>query len=118
MHRGSRPGLNFLNSTARELQRKKKIGRSTPLIGEIVKITDITASNPQIRKRRGIFGVRTTQRSGVRSIAPWDMIWKSARLLWIARRCRRQQYWCPKKPVGLSSARLILTVMNRWERSL
>jgi hypothetical protein len=39
-----------------------------------VEITGITASNPQIKKRRGHFGTLTTQRSGARSIIHQDTI--------------------------------------------
>jgi hypothetical protein len=38
------------------------------------------------------------QRSGVRFIAPQDMILKSVKLFWIARRYHQQQYRWPKKP--------------------
>jgi hypothetical protein len=53
-----------------------------------------------IRKRRDISVALMTQRSGARFIAPQDMIWKSAKLFWIGRRCHRQQRRCHKMPVG------------------
>jgi hypothetical protein len=34
-----------------------------------------------------------TPRSGARSITPQDMIWKSAKLFWIVRRCHHQHRW-------------------------
>jgi hypothetical protein len=49
------------------------IVRSTQLTGVIVGIeetTDSVVSNPQSRKRRGLFGVPMTWRSGVRFTAP------------------------------------------------
>jgi hypothetical protein len=65
------------------------ITRSTQLIRVIARTEetmDITASNPQSRRRRGLFDVSMTQRSGARFIAPRGTIWKSARLFWIGRR--------------------------------
>jgi hypothetical protein len=76
-----RSDLNFLSPTARGPQRRSRtIRKSTQLareIATIVKTTDIigiTSSSLQIRKRRGISVALTMQRSGVRSIAPQDMI--------------------------------------------
>jgi hypothetical protein len=69
------------------------ITRSTQLIEAIVGIeetVDSMVSNPQSRKRRDIFGVPMTWRSGVRFTAPRSMIWKSVKLSWIRRRCHPQ----------------------------
>jgi hypothetical protein len=75
------------------------IGRSTqPIVGtmEITEIMDIAGtvnSNPLIKKRRGLFIVQLMQISGVRFIILMDMIWKSAKLFWTARRCHHQHRW-------------------------
>jgi hypothetical protein len=49
---------------------------------------DSTVNNPRSRKRRGLFGILMTRRSGVRFIASRGTIWRSAKLSWIGRRCR------------------------------
>jgi hypothetical protein len=57
--------------------------RSTQLIEMITRIeetADIAASNPRSRRRRGLFGVPMTRRSGARFTTPRVMIQKSARL--------------------------------------
>jgi hypothetical protein len=80
------------------------IGKSTQLIGDITRIvetadtTEIASSSPRIKRRIGIFIALTTQISGARFIAPQDMIWKNAKLFWIARRCHRQQYRWSRSP--------------------
>jgi hypothetical protein len=59
------------------------ITRSTQLTEEIAgteETIDSAVSNPQSRKRRGLFGVPMTQRSDVRFTAPRGMIWRSAKL--------------------------------------
>jgi hypothetical protein len=115
--------LEFLSLVARGLRRKSRTTRkSTQLIGEITKITDITeiaSSSPQIKKTRGLSIALMMQRSGARSIAPQDTIWKSVKIFWIARRCHHQQHWWPRSPVGANTARpILLTTMNNWERSM
>jgi hypothetical protein len=45
------------------------------------------------------------QRSGARSIIPQDMIWKSAKLFWITRRCHHQQHRWPRNPVRANTPR-------------
>jgi hypothetical protein len=53
------------------------IVKSTLLTGAVIgteEIVDSTVSNSQSRKRRGLFDVPLTQRSGVRFTAPWGMI--------------------------------------------
>jgi hypothetical protein len=57
------------------------------------------------------------QRSGVRSIVPMDMIWKSEKLFWIAKGCRHQQRWHLKIPVGESIVERFLTATSIWWRS-
>jgi hypothetical protein len=55
-------------------------------------------------------------RSGARSIVPQDMIWRSARLFWIVRRCHH-----PKRRrscVKVTTVELILTTRTRWMRSI
>jgi hypothetical protein len=69
------------------------ITRSTKLTGAIIGTEDTTnsmVSNPQSRKRRCIFNVPMTWRSGVRFIALQGIIWKSAKFSWIGRRCHPQ----------------------------
>jgi hypothetical protein len=48
--------------------------RSTQLSEAIVETEDSTISNPQSRKRRGLFDVPMTRRSGVRFTVPWGTI--------------------------------------------
>jgi hypothetical protein len=74
------PVLDFLSLVARAPRRRSKMtGRSTQLTGEITRIvenediTKTTSNIPGIR-RRGISVALTMQRSGVRFIAPQDMI--------------------------------------------
>jgi hypothetical protein len=93
------------------------IGRSTLLTREITRteeITDITVSSPQSRRKRGPSGIPTMQKSGARFIAPQDMIWRSARLFWITRRCRYQQCRHLRIPVGANTIERILTVTSIW----
>jgi hypothetical protein len=90
-------------------------GRSIQLTGEIARIeetVDIATSSPWIRRKRDPSGVPTMQKSGVRSIALQDMIWRSARLFWITRRCRHQQRQHLKIPIGVSIVEMILTTMS------
>jgi hypothetical protein len=96
------------------------IGRSTPLTEEIrrtAEITGIVASSLRIKRRRDPSDVLMTQRSGVRFIISHDMIWKSVKLLWIARRCRHQQRRHLKIPVWANIAKKIPTTTNIWQRS-
>jgi hypothetical protein len=65
--------------------------------------TDIVVSSPQIRRRKGLFGVLMMRKSGARFTVPRDMIWKSVRLFWIGRRCHQQQRRCHKSPGELIS---------------
>jgi hypothetical protein len=56
--------------------------RSTQLIKAFIRTeetTDIMPSSPQSKRRRSLFGVPMTWRSGARFTPPWGMIWKSAR---------------------------------------
>jgi hypothetical protein len=59
-------------------------------IAEITDIVEIASNNLQIRRRWDHSIALPTQRSGARSIIPWDTIWKSAKLFWIVRRCHHQ----------------------------
>jgi hypothetical protein len=74
----SEAGVDFLSLVARGPQRRSRMTeKSTRLIEEISRImetADTISSSPRIRKRRGLSVALTTQRSGVRSIAPQDMI--------------------------------------------
>jgi hypothetical protein len=53
------------------------IRRSTPRNKEIRRIAE---NNPQIRRKGDPSDAPTVQRSGVKSIALMDMIWKNAKL--------------------------------------
>jgi hypothetical protein len=50
---------------------------------EITEIVGIVSSNPQTRRRRDHSMALLTQKTGARSIVPLDMIWMSAKLVWI-----------------------------------
>jgi hypothetical protein len=93
---------------ARGHQEEGMIGRSTPWNEEIrrtVEDTATTENNPQIKRKGDPSDAPTAQRSGVKSITPMEMIWKSAKLFWIAKRCRLQQRQHPKIPPGRASPR-------------
>jgi hypothetical protein len=96
------------------------IGRSTPQNKEIRRTAEDTAiakNNTLIRRKGDASDAPTTQRSGVRSIAPIDMIWKSAKLFWIIKRCRRQQRRNPKIPIGENIPERSPTEMSIWQKS-
>jgi hypothetical protein len=61
------------------------------LITRTEETTDTAASNPRSRKRRDLFDVSMTRKSGVRFTTPHGTIWKSAKLSWIGRRCHHHQ---------------------------
>jgi hypothetical protein len=82
---------------------------------EITKIAGITSSSPRIRKRRDSSIALSMQRCCVRSIIPSDMIWESAKLFWITRRCHHQ--W-PRNPIEANITELIPTATDRWEKSM
>jgi hypothetical protein len=69
-------------------------------------------NNTPIRRKGDPSDAPTTQRSGARSIAPMDMIWKSAKLFWIVKRCHLQQCRHPKIPVRESITGRSLTETN------
>jgi hypothetical protein len=52
------------------------------------------------------------QKSDTRFIVPMDMIWKSAKLFWIAKECHHQQPRHPKIPIGESIAERSPTEMS------
>jgi hypothetical protein len=88
------------------------IGRSTPRNEEIRRTAEditIARNNTPIRRKGDPSDAPTTQRSGVRSIAPMDKICKSAKLFWIVKRCRPQQRRHPKIPAGENIAERCLT---------
>jgi hypothetical protein len=87
-------------------------GRSTPRNEEIIRTIDDTGTvknNPQVRRKRDHFDAPMAQKSGARFIVPMDMIWKSAKLFWIAKECRH-----PKIPVGERIIERSLTQMSIW----
>jgi hypothetical protein len=90
------------------------IRRSTPRNEEIRRTAE---NNTHIRRKGDPSDALTTQRSGVKSIAPMDMIWKSAKLFWIAKRCRLQQHRHPKIPAGESIAGRSPMEMSIWWKS-
>jgi hypothetical protein len=117
----SKARAQLLETGARGPQGRRKIVRSTQLPGVIARTkgtADIMASNPQSRKRRGLFDVLMTRRTGVRFTAPRGTIWKSAKLSWIGRRCQHQQHRRRRIPGELISVGQILTEMSRWGRSM
>jgi hypothetical protein len=101
----------------RDHQERRTIERSIPLIEEIGRTIEIATSSPHIRRRRDPSDALMMQISGVRSIIPQDMIWKSAKLFWIIRRCYHQQHRHLKIFVGANIAEKIPTVMSIWQRS-
>jgi hypothetical protein len=67
----------LLESRARGPQRRRMIVRLTQLIEMITRIegtADTVASDPQIKRRRGTFGVLMMQRSGAKFTTLWGMI--------------------------------------------
>jgi hypothetical protein len=99
--------------------KSRAIGRSIQLIigiTEIVDITKIASSNPQIRRRRDCSITLLMQRSGARSIVPQDTIWKSEKLFWITRRCHHQHRW-HKNHIEAKIVEPILITRIRWARS-
>jgi hypothetical protein len=100
---------------ARGHQEKGMPGRSTLRNKEIRRTaedTGIVENNPHIRRKRDPSNALMAQKSGVRSIVPMDMIWKSAKLFWIAKECRHHQRHHPKIPVGESITERSLTEMS------
>jgi hypothetical protein len=94
--------------------------RSTPQNEEIRKTAEDTGTaenNSQIRRKRDPSDVPMAQKSGARSIAPMDMIWKSAKIFWIVKECRHQQHRHLKIPAGENIAERSPTEMSIWQRS-
>jgi hypothetical protein len=109
----------LLKSRARGPHERRMIARSTQLTGVIVGTEETTysvVSNPQSRKRRCLFDVLMTRRSGVRFSAPWGTIWRSAKLSWIRRRCHPHQRQCRRNPNEVIIVGKILMEMTRWGR--
>jgi hypothetical protein len=95
-------------------------GRSTPLNEEIRRTPEVTGTvgnNSQIRKRRDPSDAPLMHKSGVRSIIPMDMIWKSVKLFWIIKGCRHQQSRHLRIPVGESIVERSPTVTSIWQKS-
>jgi hypothetical protein len=105
---------------ARGHQEEGMIRRSTPQNEEIRRTTEDTTTvenNPQIRRKGDSSDVPTAQRSGAKSIASMDMIWKSVKLFWITKRCHHQQRRHPKIPTGESITERSLTETSMWRKS-
>jgi hypothetical protein len=114
-----RPVHDSWNPGARGPHERRMITRSTQLTGAIIgtkETADSAVSNPQSRKRRGLFGVPMTRRSGVRFTASRGTVWKSVKLSWIRRRCHPQQRQRRRSPNELINVRKSLTKMRRWRR--
>jgi hypothetical protein len=95
-------------------------GRSTPQNEEIRRTAEDTGTvenNSQIRRKGDPSDALMTQKSGVRSIVPMDMIWKSAKLFWITKECRHQQRRHLKIPIGESITERSPMEMSIWRRS-
>jgi hypothetical protein len=72
---------------------ERRIGKSTPLTKEIRRTEEVVGTmgnSLQIRRRRDPSDTPMVQISGLRSIVPMDMIWRSAKLLCIAKGCHHQ----------------------------
>jgi hypothetical protein len=70
-------------SKTRDHQEKGMTGRSTPWNEEIrrtAKDTGTAENNSHVRRKRDPSDAPMARKSGVRSIVPMDMIWKSAKL--------------------------------------
>jgi hypothetical protein len=114
-----RPGHDSWNTEARGPHERRMIARSTQLTGAVAgtkETADSVVSNPRSRKRRGHFSVPMTRRSGVTFIAPWGMMWRSAKLFYIGRRCHPQQRQCHRNLGKVIIVGKILTEMSRWRR--
>jgi hypothetical protein len=96
--------------TRRSTSQNEEIRRTAVDIG-------IAEDHSQIRRNRDPSDVPMTKKSGARSIAPMDMIWKSVNFFWIAKECRHQQRWHLKIPAGESIVERPLTEMSIWQRS-
>jgi hypothetical protein len=95
-------------------------GRSTPWneeIRETAEDTGTTEKNSQIRRKGDPSDAPMTHKSGARSTIQMGMIWKSAKLFWIAKECCHQQRRHLKVPVGESTVERSLTEMSIWRKS-
>jgi hypothetical protein len=100
---------------ARGQQEGRTIGRLILLTGEIGKSTGIKDSvknSTRGRKREDLSDDRMMPKSGVKFTAQQDMIWKSVKLFWIAKRCHHRHHWRRKSPGGAIIARKILTMTS------
>jgi type IV secretory pathway VirB4 component len=103
----------------RGYQKEGTIRRSTLQNKEIRRTVENTATaenNPQIRRKGDLSDALTSKRSGAKSIAPMDMIWKNAKLFWITKRCHLQQCWHPKIPARGSIAGRSPMEMSIWRK--
>jgi hypothetical protein len=101
-------------------QEEGTIGRLTPRNEEIKRTTEdtaITGNNTPIRRKGDPSDTPAMQRSDVRSIASIDMIYKSANLFWIIKRCHPQQRRHPKIPVGENIVERCPTKTSIWQKS-
>jgi hypothetical protein len=80
----------LLESRGKGPSRKKddrEVSTADKEIGRTAEITSITASSPRIRRRRDPSDAPMTLRNDARFIVLQDMIYKSAKLFGIAKRC-------------------------------
>jgi hypothetical protein len=115
-----KPELNFSSLEARGHQEEGMIRRSISWNEEIRRTTEDTAivrNNSLIRRKGDLSDALTTQRSGARFSALMDMIWNSAKLFYIVKRCHPQQRRHPKIPVGENIAERSSTEMSIWQKS-
>jgi hypothetical protein len=82
-----------------------------------VEDTGAAENNPHIIRKRDPSDTPMAQKTGARFIVLMDMIWKSAKLFYIAKECRHQQHRHPKIPVGESIAERSPMEMSIWRKS-
>jgi hypothetical protein len=105
---------------ARGQQEGRTIGRLILLNGEIGKTTGIKDSvenSPRGRKTEDLSEDRMMPKSGVKFTAQQDMIWKSVKLFWIAKRCHHQHHWRHKSPGEAIIAGKIPMMTSIWSKS-
>jgi hypothetical protein len=105
---------------ARGQQEGRMIGRLILLNGEIGKTTGIKDSvenSPRGKKRGDLSDDQMMSKSGVKFTAQLDMIWKSVKLFWIAKRCHHQHHWRRKSPSKAIITGKILMMTSIWLKS-
>jgi hypothetical protein len=67
-------------------------------IGKTTGIKDSVENSHRGRKREDLSDDRMMPKSGVKFTAQQDMIWKSVKLFWFAKRCHHHHHWRRKSP--------------------